>query len=212
MFHTLIHSTIMTNKNSLLANVVATETIFVNAAKIKRNVLGMSVIAESSIGVRAPVHTAKEFKERFGYDFADIHKVSFVKNARAYNYKRNVDKKLSDGKEIQTESLKGFEWLSEWENVVKVANKSGKKYLSCTYTDDDKSSVDTRYIVHGRFVTDDEKQFIFEHLKTKSVSQKQTALGIAENDQVKFGAYEFGKIYSIGSNDNVEPIWDAFIS
>lgn len=202
----------MTNKNSLLANVVANEVIFANAAKIKRNVLGMSVIAESSIGVRAPVHTAKEFKKKFGYDFAEIHKVSFIKNARAYNYKRNVDKKLSDGKEIQTESLKGFEWLSEWENVVKVANKSGKKYLSCTYTDEDKSSCDTRYIVHGRFVNDDEKQFILDHLKSKQVSKKQTNLGIEEKDQVKFGAYEFQKIYGIGSNDNVEPVWKEFIS
>lgn len=201
----------MTNKNSLLANVVANEVIFANAAKIKRNVLGMSVIAESSIGVRAPVHTAKEFKDKFGYDFAEIHKVSFIKNARAYNYKKNVDKKLSDGKEIQTESLKGFEWLSEWENVVKVANKSGKKYLSCTYTDEDKSSCDTRYIVHGRFVTDNEKQFILDHLKSKQVSKKQTDLGIREDEQVKFGAYEFQKIYSIGSNDSVEPIWKEFI-
>lgn len=192
-------------------SVQSESVIFDNAKRIKANLLGMSIIAATKkINVVKEKTTAKEFEKTFGIEWTKVRKINFAKNVRAYNYKKNVDKKATNGKEIEQEKMKGFEWLSGWENVVKISNASGEKNISITYTDEDKSICQSRYVVGDRFATDNELQFIIAHLRTKPTSQKQSALGIAEEQQIKFGTYEFGNIFAIGTNDKVEPIWTMF--
>ena len=191
----------------------ATKAQVVNSLKdAKACRFGVGIIALSTPRVVKPKATAMEFNNLFGIDFNHVRKITLVENVRSYGYEKNVNAKIGKaGSEATFEAAslpKGYTW--ETYPCLKRKESDGTLYAVASYTNKDKTTFTSKYIVGNRLATKEESDFITEHLYQSKPSAKQTAVGIAEDEQVKIVQYILDNIVAIGSIQQLRLLWQVF--
>lgn len=172
---------------------------------------GYGFIARSEPKFRAPKATAAEWFEQFGETMPNIVKVTKVTNARAYDYGNAINRQLSkqgDAANFKSDAMNGYDWVVP--NIIKRAQKDGNLQLCVTFKENDRTKFESFYIVSDHFATDDELEFIKEHLyKAPNKSVKQSESGIADEDIVMVRNYKFSNIVAVGQTPEIEEMWES---
>jgi len=170
---------------------------------------GYGFIARSEPKFRAPKATAAEWVEQFGETMPNIVKVTKVTNARAYDYGKAINRQLSkqgDAANFKSDAMSGYDWVVP--NIIKRAQKDGNLQLCVTFKENDRTKFESFYIVTDHFATEDELEFIKEHLyKAPNKSVKQSESGIADDDIVMVRNYKFSNIVAVGQTPEIEEMW-----
>ena len=170
---------------------------------------GYGFIARSEPKFRAPKATAAEWFEQFGETMPNIVKVTKVTNARAYDYAKAINRQLDkqgDAANFKSDAMSGYDWVVP--NIIKRAQKDGNLQLCVTFKENDRTKFESFYIVTDHFATEDELEFIKEHLyKVPNKSVKQSASGIADEDIVMVRNYKFSNIIAVGTTPEIEEVW-----
>lgn len=199
----------MINVQSIL-NTRATKAQVINSLKdAKACRFGVGIIALSIPRVVKPKATAADFNALFGIDFDKVRKITFVENVRSYGYEKNINAKIGKaGNETTFEAAslpKGYTW--ETYPCLKKKESDGTLYAVASYTNKDKTTFTSRYVVGDRLATEQESDFITEHLYQSKPSAKQTAVGIAEDEQIKIVQYILDNIIAIGNIQQLRLLW-----
>ena len=170
---------------------------------------GYGFIARSAPKFRAPKTTATEWLNEFGSEMPNIVKVTKVTNARAYDYAKAINRQLDkqgDAANFKSDAMSGYDWVVP--NIIKRATKDGSLQLCVTFKENDRTKFESFYIVSDHFATDDELEFIKEHLyKAPNKSVKQSESGIADEDIVMVRNYKFSNIVAVGQTPQIEEMW-----
>jgi len=170
---------------------------------------GYGFIARSTPNFRAPKATAREWLNKFGSEMPNIVKVTKVTNARAYDYAKAINRQLDkqgDAANFKSDAMSGYDWVVP--NIIKRAQKDGSLQLCVTFKDNDRTNFESFYIVSDHFATEDELEFIKEHLyKAPNKSVKQSESGIADDDIVMVRNYKFSNIVAVGQTPQIEEMW-----
>ena len=170
---------------------------------------GYGFIARSAPNFRAPKTTAREWLNEFGSEMPNIVKVTKVTNARAYDYAKAINRSLAkqgDEANFKSDAMSGYDWVVP--NIIKRAQKDGNLQLCVTFKENDRTKFESFYIVTDHFATDDELEFIKEHLYVApNKSVKQSESGIEDEDIVMVRNYKFSNIVAVGQTPEIEEMW-----
>lgn len=171
---------------------------------------GYGFIARSTPNFRAPKATSLEWFNTFGSEMPNIVKVTKVTNARAYDYAKAINRQLDkqgDAANFKSDAMSGYDWVVP--NIIKRAQKDGSLQLCVTFKENDRTKFESFYIVSDHFATEDELEFIKEHLyKAPNKSVKQSASGIADEDIVMVRNYKFSNVIAVGTTPEIEKAWE----
>lgn len=191
---------------SMMGTKVSEQTILAVCKEFGMCKMGFGFIAKSTPRFAAPKQTAAMWLNEFGTEMPTIVKVTKVSNARSGSYQNKVNKVATT--EFVSGSLNGYEWLIP--NMVKRVTKDGSLQLCIAYSDTDKTSFVSEYIINGeRFATPAEVAFIKSRLYTAPASQKQLSAGVSFADIVSVRNYKFSNVLSIGKNPIIEQFWES---
>ena len=141
--------------------------------------------------------TEADMNKRNNAYYGRVMKLSITPMQIGFDYQKAVNNRLKrEGKEPNfiAESLK---W-GEWEIYNKVIAHKGEQYLR-TYCVKNRHPK-TYYLLDGRLATKEEFTQFSQFFKTKTASQKQTDMGLEEEEQVKPRNYKFSNLVSITIN------------
>lgn len=172
---------------------------------------GYGFISRSTPTFRAPKAMAAKWVEQFGETMPNIVKVTKVTNARAYDYAKAINRQLDkqgDAANFKSDAISGYDWVVP--NIIKRAQKDGSLQLCVTFKENDRTKFESFYIVSDHFATEDELEFIKEHLyKAPNKSVKQSESGIADEDIVMVRNYKFSNIVAVGQTPEIEEMWES---
>lgn len=168
---------------------------------------GYGFVAKSTPKFQAPKQTAAMWLSEFGSEMPAIIKVTKVTNARSGNYANKVAK--AGASDFVADGLNGYDWVVP--NVIKRAQKDGSLQLCVTFTNSDKTTFESFYVVEDHFATKEELAFIKARLYVAPVSKKQVAAGVAPADEVLVRNYKFSNIVSVGTTPEVEEYWKTLV-
>lgn len=168
---------------------------------------GYGFIARSNPKFCAPKQTASLWMERFGTAMPKVVKLTKVTNARSGNYTNKVNKALGGSKDFVADGMNGYEWVVP--NVIKRATKDGNLQLCVTFTNGDRTTFESFYIVGDHFATDEELEFIKSRLYVAPSSKKQIESGVSEEDVVMVRNYKFENVVRVGKTEDVEKYWGS---
>ena len=180
------------------------------AAHMMRCQLGFGLIARSSVRVRAAKTTAQEYALTFGYDLANVAKITLITNARSYNYAKSVNRAIkANGEEptFKAEERKGFETIVD--PIIVKSEKDGALSVNLVYKTKDSTKFTHTYISSDHALSAEEVAWIEAHIYKAPASAKQLAAGIAEEDITRVVNYKFPNLLAIGTTSEVQDIWDS---
>lgn len=195
------------NVGQLLTKVVSIYDTVAICKEFASCKFGYGFIARSNPKFQAPKQTAAMWAQTFGTAMPKVVKVTKVTNARSGNYANKVNKALGGGKDFVADGMNGYEWLVP--NVIKRATKDGNLQLCVTFTNGDRTTFESFYIVGDHFATDEELAFIKSRLYVAPPSKKQIESGVSEDAVVMVRNYKFENVARVGKTEDIESYWDS---
>ena len=197
---------------NILKERASEDTILANAKNISANTFGTSaIVVNKTIYLEKQKTNESLFESIFGFPFANVKKVSFVKNFRRCDEYKKIEGMT--GNKVSKEKQSGFHTDNELPSSVRINDKTGEKQISLNYQLENKTDMVSIYVVDGyRYASEAEREFIRQHAKQHTMSAKQESVGVEEKDEIRFCQWAFSNIVAIGKNQMVEPIWKSMLA